>query len=116
MYRRCGSRLTVVLMRDRLIASDDEDVSQVVKEILENEGIEVRLNARCVGIEKRGGQVVLTESREPGPEDIVTNHVILAVGRRPNTDDLVLESAGVETDSRGFVGVDDRLCTNVPGI
>jgi len=116
MYRRFGSRVTVVEMGDRLIARDDEDVSQAVKEILENEGIEVRLNARCIGLEKRGGQVVVTASCEPGPEDIVASHVLLAVGRRPNTDDLGLESAGVETDPRGFVGVDDQLCTNVPGI
>ena len=116
MYRRFGSRVTIVEMGDRLIARDDEDVSQAVKEILENEGIEVRLDARCIGFKKLGDQVVVTASCEPGPEDVVGSHVLLAVGRRPNTDDLGLEAAGVEMDPRGFVGVDDQLRTNVPGI
>jgi pyruvate/2-oxoglutarate dehydrogenase complex dihydrolipoamide dehydrogenase (E3) component len=116
MYRRFGSRVTVVEMDDRLIARDDEDVSAAVKEILENEGIDVRLEAECVGLEKRGDQVALTASCEPGPEVIIGSHVLLAVGRRPNTDDLGLDEAGVETDRRGFIGVDDQLQTNVPGI
>ena len=116
MYRRFGSRVTVVEMGDRLIARDDEDVSQAVKEIVKNEGIEVRLNAQCISLKKRGGEVVVTASCDPGPEDVVGSHVLLAVGRRPNTDDLGLEEAGVETDQRGFVVVDDQLRTNVPGL
>ncbi len=116
MYRRFGSRVTVVEMGDRLIARDDEDVSAAVKEILENEGIDVRLAAECVGLEQRGGEVALTASCEPGPEEIIGSHVLLAVGRRPNTDDLGLDAAGVETDRRGYIGVDDQLRTNVPGI
>ncbi len=116
MYRRFGSRVTVVEMGDRLIARDDEDVSAAVKEILENEGIDVRLEAECVGLGKRGGQVAVTASCEPGPEEIIGSHVLLAVGRRPNTDDLGLDAAGVETDRRGFIVVDDQLRTNVPGI
>ena len=116
MYRRFGSRVTVVEMGERLIGRDDEDVSAAVKEILENEGVEVRLGAECIALEKRGDQVAVTASCEPGPEEIVGTHVLLAVGRRPNTDDLGLELAGVETDRRGFIGVDDQLRTNVPGI
>ena len=116
MYRRFGSRVTVVEMGDRLIARDDEDVSAAVKEILENEGIDVRLEAECVGLEKRGEHVALTASCEPGPEVIIGSHVLLAVGRRPNTDDLGLDAAGVETDRRGFIVVDDQLQTSVPGI
>ncbi|MFQ5959587.1 MAG: FAD-containing oxidoreductase [Alphaproteobacteria bacterium] len=116
MYRRFGSRVTVVEMGDRLIARDDEDVSAAVKEIVENEGVEVRLDAECVSLEKRGNQVAVTVSCEPGPEEIVGSHVLLAVGRRPNTDDLGLDHAGVETDRRGFIVVDDQLRTNVPGI
>ena len=116
MYRRFGSRVTVVEMGPRLIGREDEDVSAAVKEILESEGIEIRLGAECIGLAKRGGQVVVTASCEPGPEEIVGSHVLLAVGRRPNTDDLGLDKAGVETDKRGYIAVDDRLCTNVPGI
>ncbi len=116
MYRRFGSRVTVVEMGDRLIARDDEDVSAAVKEILEAEGVEVRLNAECVALAKRGDGVAVTASCEPGPEEVVGSHVLLAVGRRPNTDDLGLDKAGVETDPRGFIVVDDQLRTNVPGI
>jgi len=116
MYRRFGARVTVVEMGDRLIARDDEDVSAAVKEIMENEGVEVRLNAECVSLENRGDQVAITASCDPGPEEVVGSHVLLAVGRRPNTDDLGLDKAGVETDGRGFIVVDDQLRTNVPGI
>ncbi len=116
MYRRFGSRVTVVEMGDRLIARDDEDVSAEVKSILENEGIEVRLKAECVAFAKRGDGVAMTVSCAPAPTEIVGSHVLLAVGRQPNTDDLGLETAGVETDPRGFIVVDDQLRTNVPGI
>lgn len=116
MYRRFGSRVTVVEMADRLIARDDEDVSETVREILENEGVDVRLNAKCIGLAKRGEQVAVTADCEPSPEEVVGSHVLLAVGRKPNSDDLGLDKIGVETDGRGFVVVDDQLRTNVPGI
>ncbi len=116
MYRRFGSRVTVVEMGDRLISRDDADVSAAVKEILENEGIDVRLKSECIAMENRGDQVAITASCEPDPEEVVGSHVLLAVGRRPNTDDLGLDEAGVETDGRGFIVVDDQLRTNVPGI
>jgi len=116
MYRRFGSRVTVVEMASRLIGREDEDVSTAILEILENEGIDVRLKAECVALQKRGDRVAVTASCEPGPEEIIGSHVLLAVGRRPNTDDLGLDKAGVETDPRGFIGVDDQLRTSVPGI
>jgi pyruvate/2-oxoglutarate dehydrogenase complex dihydrolipoamide dehydrogenase (E3) component len=116
MYRRFGSRVTVVEMGDRLIARDDEDVSAEVKGILENEGVDVRLDATCIALAKRGDQVIVTADCEPGPEEIVASHVLLAVGRRPNTDDLGLDKAGVATDPREYIVVDDQLRTNVPGI
>jgi pyruvate/2-oxoglutarate dehydrogenase complex dihydrolipoamide dehydrogenase (E3) component len=116
MYRRFGSRVTVVEMADRLIGRDDDDVSQTVKSILENEGVEFRLAAKCVAVEKRGkGIAVRVDCAEP-PRRIEGSHLLLAVGRRPNTDDLGLETAGVETDARGYIKVDDRLCTNVSHI
>ncbi len=116
MYCRFGSRVTVVEMGERLIGRDDEDTSSAVKEILEGEVIDFRLGAECIALEKRDGGVAVTASCGPGPKEIVGSHVLLAVGRLPNTDDLGLEAAGVETDPRGFIAVDDRLATNVPGI
>jgi pyruvate/2-oxoglutarate dehydrogenase complex dihydrolipoamide dehydrogenase (E3) component len=116
MYCRFGSRVTVVEMMERLIPRDDEDVSAEVKRILENEGVEVRLKAECIAFAKRGNRVAITVRCEPAPEEVVGSHVLLAVGRKPNTDDLGLNKAGVETDPRGFIMVDDQLRTNVPGI
>ncbi len=116
MYRRFGSRVTVVERGDRLIARDDEDVSAEVKKILEAEGIDVRLNATCIAAARRDGRVVVTADCEPGAEEIVGSHVLFAIGRRPNTDDLGLDAAGVEMDRRGYITVDDQLRTNVPGI
>jgi pyruvate/2-oxoglutarate dehydrogenase complex dihydrolipoamide dehydrogenase (E3) component len=116
MYRRFGSRVTVVEKSGKLIGREDDDVSATVLEILQNEGIEVRLNASCIGLVNRDGQVAVTASCEPGKEDIVGSHVLLAVRRKPNTDDLGLDAAGIETDGRGFITVDDALRTNVDGI
>jgi pyruvate/2-oxoglutarate dehydrogenase complex dihydrolipoamide dehydrogenase (E3) component len=112
MYRRFGSRVTVIEMGDRLISRDDEDV----KDILETEGVEVRTSSECISVAAREGGVAVTAACDPAPVDVVGSHLLLAVGRRPNTDDLGLDKAGVETDARGWIPVDDRLSTNVPGI
>lgn len=116
MYRRFGSQVTVVEMAPKLIGREDDDVSTTVHEILTQDGIDIRLNASCIGLAKRDGKVVVTADCEPGAEEIVGSHVLLAVGRKPNTDDLGLAAAGVETDARGYITVDDGLQTNVPGI
>ncbi len=116
MYRRFGSRVTVVQRGERLVEREDEDVSEAIKEIIENEGIEVRLNAECAAFEKRGDQIAVTSNCPDGPEEAVGSLVLLAVGRKPNSDDLGLEAAGVEMDARGYIVVDDELRTNVPGI
>ena len=116
MYRRFGSRVTVVEKGERLIARDDEDISEAVKEILEHEGIDIRLNAECIRVEKRGDGVAVGLAREGHSEAIVGSHLLLAVGRRPNTDDLGLKEAGIETDERGFIAVDDYLKTNIPAV
>jgi pyruvate/2-oxoglutarate dehydrogenase complex dihydrolipoamide dehydrogenase (E3) component len=116
MYRRFGSEVTIVEMGPRLIGREDEDVSQVVREILEAEGIHIRLNAECLSLEKRdGGVAVRMECRED-PKEVAGTHVLLAVGRVPNTSDLGLERAGVTTDPHGYIVVDDQLQTNVSGI
>ena len=116
MYRRFGSQVTVVEMSDRLIGRDDDDVSETVKEILENDGVNVRLKAQCIALERRGADVVVKLDCGEDPKEVTGSHLLLAVGRVPNTDDLGLDRAGVETNERGFIKVDDQLRTNVPGI
>ena len=116
IFRRFGSRVTVVEMRGRLIPRDDDDVSEAVKGIMENEGIELQLGAECVAIEKRDEGVAIRVSCDTGPEYVVGSHLLLAVGRGPNTGDLGLDKAGVETNARGYIVVDDQLRSNVPGI
>jgi len=100
----------------RLVEREDPDVSDAIREILEAEGIDIRLNADCIAFEKRGGAVVATAGCDGGPAEITGSHVLLAVGRLPNTHDLGLDAAGVARDDRGYITVDDRLATNVPGI
>jgi pyruvate/2-oxoglutarate dehydrogenase complex dihydrolipoamide dehydrogenase (E3) component len=116
IYRRLGSEVTIVEMGPRLIGREDEDVSQAVREILEGEGVNIRLNAKCISLAKRDGGVAVGVSCDEGPEEEVGSHVLLAVGRTPNTSDLGLDRAGVATDHRGYITVDDQLQTNVPGI
>jgi pyruvate/2-oxoglutarate dehydrogenase complex dihydrolipoamide dehydrogenase (E3) component len=99
-----------------LIGREDEDVSDTVREILENEGVEIRTDASCIGIENQDGKIVLNADCDKGAEKIIGSHILLAVGRKPNTDDLGLDKAGVETDERGYVTVDNALETNIPGI
>jgi pyruvate/2-oxoglutarate dehydrogenase complex dihydrolipoamide dehydrogenase (E3) component len=115
-YRRFGSRVTVVEAADRLISREDEDVSNAVREILEGEGIEIRLNANCIRVARAGNGVSVGLDCAAGSNKVEGSHLLLAVGRRPNTDELGLEAAGIETDRRGFIQVDDQLRTNVPGI
>jgi pyruvate/2-oxoglutarate dehydrogenase complex dihydrolipoamide dehydrogenase (E3) component len=95
MYRRFGSEVTIVEMGPRLIGREDEDVSQAVREILEAEGIRIRLNAKCVSLANRDGRVVVGVTCDQGSPEVVGTHVLLAVGRIPNTNDLGLDRAGV---------------------
>ena len=116
MYSRFGSRVTVIEMAARLIAREDEAVSEAVQSILEGEGIEIRLNAKCLSAERRADGVAVAVSCDEEPREIAGSHLLLAVGRVPNTDDLGLDRAGVSIDARGFIPVDDQLLTNVSGI
>ncbi len=116
IYRRFGSEVTIVEMGPRLIGREDEDVSEAVRQILEAEGIHIRLNAKCISLAKRNGGVAVGLTCEKGPPEVIGTHVLLAVGRTPNTNDLGLDRAGVATDHRGYIIVDDQLQTNVPGI
>ncbi len=116
MFRRFGSKVTVVERDARLIGREDEDVSDEIRAILEREGIEVRTGAECMKIERRGNRVAVGLECRDGAPVAEGSHLLMAVGRRPNTDDLGLEAAGIETDERGFIKVDDELRTNVPGV
>ena len=116
MYRRFGSRVTVIEMADRPIAREDEDVSLAIKEILENEGVALRLNAECITLAKREDGIAVSVECDSGAPEIIATHLLMAVGRKPNSDDLGLSEAGIETDERGFIVVDDQLRTNVPGV
>ena len=116
MYRRFGSQVTIVEMGPRLIGREDEDISQAVREILEAEGIQVRVNAKCISLAKHNSRIAVGLKCDGGPSDISGTHLLLAVGRIPNTNDLGLDRAGVATDQRGYIVVDDQLQTNVAGV
>jgi pyruvate/2-oxoglutarate dehydrogenase complex dihydrolipoamide dehydrogenase (E3) component len=116
MYRRFGAEVTIIEKGPRLIAREDEDVSEAVREILTDEGIVVRTSATCIGFKPHLDGVAVDVDCTSGEPFAVGSHVLLAVGRRPNTDDLGLERAGVAVDARGYIAVDDRLATNVSGI
>jgi pyruvate/2-oxoglutarate dehydrogenase complex dihydrolipoamide dehydrogenase (E3) component len=116
MYRRFGSEVTVIEMAPRLIAREDEDVSAAIAGILTQEDIALRLNAKCIRLRSQGQHVVAGVDCQEGDREVAGSHLLLAVGRRPNTDDLGLDKAGVAVDSRGYITVDDELRTNVPGI
>lgn len=116
MYRRFGAQVTIVERGDRLVSHEDIDVSDAIRALLEDEGIVVRTGADCIGFSRHAEGVAVAVSCKTGEPSVVGSHVLLAIGRRPNTDDLGLEHAGVATDVRGFITVDDRLETNVAGI
>jgi pyruvate/2-oxoglutarate dehydrogenase complex dihydrolipoamide dehydrogenase (E3) component len=116
IYRRFGSRVTVVEMGDRLIGREDEEVSAAIREILESEGIAIRLGAECLSVARRGSGIAVGVGCTQGEPEIVGSHLLLATGRVPNTHDLGLDAAGVEVDERGIVRVDEQLRTNVEGI
>jgi pyruvate/2-oxoglutarate dehydrogenase complex dihydrolipoamide dehydrogenase (E3) component len=114
MYRRFGSEVTVVEKGRRLTGREDEDVSAAIRDILEAEGITVVVDASAISVANRDNGIAVTP--RDGAEPITGSHLLVAVGRQPNTDDLGLDAAGVETDGRGYIVVDDQLRTNVPHI
>ena len=116
IFRRFGADVTIVEKAPRLIAREDEDVSQAIRLILEAEGIHVRTKAECITLAPDADGVAVGVDCAQGPPEAIGSDVLLAVGRRPNTDDLALDRAGVDVDSRGYIEVDDSLATNVPGI
>lgn len=117
MYRRFGSEVTIIEKAKRLISHEDPDVSAAVLDILEREGIHVRLDAECITLSPHKSGVAVGVSCPEGEEPTsVGSHVLLAVGRTPNTADLGLDKAGVAVDPQGYITVDEHLRTSVPGI
>jgi pyruvate/2-oxoglutarate dehydrogenase complex dihydrolipoamide dehydrogenase (E3) component len=116
MFRRFGSRVTVVEMGPRLVGREDEDVSAEIRSFLEDEGIAVRVNAECLSAQKEAdGVSVGLDCKEGAPRERGT-HLLLAVGRVPNTEDLGLQAAGIKTDKRGYIEVDEALRTSNPNV
>jgi len=120
MFRRFGSKVTVVEMASNIIQREDEDVSNTVLQVLEKEGVKFRLNSECISPEKQpekeGNEIIVKLHCSDESKEVRGSHLLLAVGRSPNTKDLGLEKAGIEVDERGFIKVDDQLQTNVPGV
>ena len=116
MYRRFGSAVTVIERMPRLLDREDEDVSAAIRQILEEEGVRILAGAECLRFAQRDGRIAAQLTAAGSSEEVVGSHLLVATGRRPNTDDLDLHQAGVATDERGYIKVDGKLRTNVPGI
>jgi pyruvate/2-oxoglutarate dehydrogenase complex dihydrolipoamide dehydrogenase (E3) component len=116
MYRRFGSEVTVIEMKPRLISREDPDVSAAIQEIFEKEGIAIRTEAECISFTPHKPDIAAGVNCATGEPEVLGSHVLLAVGRRPNTDSLGIEKTGIELDQHGYIVVDDQLRTNVPGI
>ncbi|MDO6413452.1 FAD-containing oxidoreductase [Sphingomonas sp. BIUV-7] len=116
MFCRFGSKVSIVEMGPRLIAREDEAVSEAIRDILEGEGITVRTSAKCITLARGETGIIVGVDCTDGDPQIEGSHVLLATGRRPNTDDLGLDVAGIATDKRGYIIVDDSLATSVDGV
>jgi pyruvate/2-oxoglutarate dehydrogenase complex dihydrolipoamide dehydrogenase (E3) component len=116
VYRRFRSEVTVIELGPRLISREDEDVSQAVADFLKEEGIDVRVGSKMVGVEKQGNSIAAKVQSTGTISQVAGTHVLVATGRRPNTDDLGLDRASIATDARGYIQVDDQLRTNISGI
>jgi pyruvate/2-oxoglutarate dehydrogenase complex dihydrolipoamide dehydrogenase (E3) component len=116
MFRRFGSQVTIIHQSDRILPREDVDVTDELRKALEGEGIRFLLNARTKSVEKQKNEVVLKVEADGKSTAVSGSHLLVATGRRPNTDDLGLDKAGVEVDRQGFIRVNSRLETNVPGI
>ena len=116
MYRRFGSKVTIIERNSRLISREDTDVSEEIKTILENEGIDIRLNNECMSFSQEGENINVHLSCTGNEKSAVGSHLLLAIGRQPNTDDLGLEHAGVKINDNGYINVDDELKTTADNI
>jgi pyruvate/2-oxoglutarate dehydrogenase complex dihydrolipoamide dehydrogenase (E3) component len=113
MYRRFGAEVTVIERGGRLAPREDVDISEAIEGILAAEGVSILKNAERLSVSKQDGGISIAVD---GVEKLEASHVLTATGRKPNTHDLGLEHAGVSTDRKGFIEVDDKLATNIAGI
>src|SRR5580765_8970426 len=116
LFRRLGSRVTIVQSGDQLLAREDPDVAEEVTKILRQDGIDVLLNAKTTHVDQAGPIVRLEIGGPEGATFVAGSHLLVAVGRTPNSDTLNLTAAGIESDKHGFIQVNDRLETNVEGV
>jgi pyruvate/2-oxoglutarate dehydrogenase complex dihydrolipoamide dehydrogenase (E3) component len=116
MYRRFGAEVTVVERAPKLLPREDDDVAAEIRAIVEREGVEIRTGAECMGLKKKGKGVAVTLECRRGAPVAHGTHVLLAVGRTPNTADLGLQEAGIEADERGYINVDDECRTSAEGV
>lgn len=116
LFRRFGAEVTVIEQGARLVSREDDDVAEAIRDILVREGIAVRTHATCIALARRGNDVVASVDCQAGEPEVVGSHVLLAVGRQPNTADLGLDRAGVTVDAHGYIVVDESLATTAPGI
>ncbi|HXX21134.1 MAG TPA: mercuric reductase [Candidatus Acidoferrum sp.] len=116
MFRRFGSRVTVIHIGDQLLTREDADVANALQKALEAEGIEFHMKTTATNVERRNGQIALSIRKEGRAQTIAGTHVLCATGRRPNTNDLGLETAGIAVDSHGYIEVNGRMETSVPGV
>jgi pyruvate/2-oxoglutarate dehydrogenase complex dihydrolipoamide dehydrogenase (E3) component len=116
MFRRFGAEVTVIDKNPRLAAHEDADASGVIQEIFAAEGIQIRTNANCIHLEDGETGVAVALECDEGAPRVPGSHVLLAVGRVPNTDDLNVAAAGIAMEHGGFIRVDDQLQTNLPGV
>jgi pyruvate/2-oxoglutarate dehydrogenase complex dihydrolipoamide dehydrogenase (E3) component len=116
MFRRFGSEVTVVEAASRLVPREDDDVSEAIRDILQGEGIKIHLATKCTGLTRHGASTIARLDAPTGPAEVEATHLLLAIGRRPNTDDLGLDRAALTADQRGFIPTDEYLRTAVPSI
>jgi pyruvate/2-oxoglutarate dehydrogenase complex dihydrolipoamide dehydrogenase (E3) component len=116
LFRRLGSEVTVVELGDQIVPREDAEVSQSLKEALEEEGMSFRFGARTTKIAKTHEGVEVTIEKKDGTETLKGSHLLVAIGQTPNSDDLGLDKAGIETDQAGFIRHNGKLETNVPGV
>jgi pyruvate/2-oxoglutarate dehydrogenase complex dihydrolipoamide dehydrogenase (E3) component len=116
VYRRFGSEVTVIELGPRLISREDQDVSQAIAGFLKEEGIDVRVDSKVIGVEKQENSITVKIESAGRVSQIAGTHMLIATGRRPNTDDLGLDKAGIAADALGYIQVDDQLRTNISGI
>jgi pyruvate/2-oxoglutarate dehydrogenase complex dihydrolipoamide dehydrogenase (E3) component len=116
LFQRFGSRVTIIHSKDHLLTREDPDVTEEIAKILQQDGIEIVLNARAVGVSQTGGKIRLRIEQQGQARDLTGSHLLAATGRVPNSDTLNLSAAGVQTDDRGFIQVNDRLETAASGV